>query len=164
MYLEEKKKTKSTLFLKILIVCVVIFLGLAFYGYQILQEDKQRIKEKSERSSVTVIKERVTPHPTLESRDEKKEELVFVTPTKEINSSFHGAEYIEPSEIKDEISNDVLEGVPKEEVYQSEDELEELAYTEGEPAVFEEEVVSEIIETAIPNRETSNSFLGTRIN
>ena len=162
--ISEEKKPKSTLFLKILIVCVVIFLGLAFYGYKILQDDKQRIKEKSERNSVTVIKEKVISHPILESRDEKKEEVISKTPIKEINSSANGAEYIELNEMEDEIKNDILEGVPKEEVYQSEDDLEELAHTEGEAAIFEEEVSFEVLETPEMNRETSNSMLGTRIN
>jgi len=168
----DKEKPKSTLFLKILIVCVVIFLGLAFYGYQILQEDKQKIKEKSERNSVTLIKESTIPHPTLESREEQKEEALPKTPIKEINSSSNRAEYIEPSEIEDEITSEALVDVPKEEIYQSEDELEELAYTEGEPAVFEEEVSfeeeilysPEVVSPPIPNESTSSSMLGTRIN
>ena len=168
----EEKKPKSTLFLKILIVCVVLFLGLAFYGYQILEEDKQKIKEKSERNSVTLIKKSTIPHPALEGREEKKEESLPQTPIKEINSSSHRAEYIEPSEIEDEISSEALVDVPKEEIYQSEDELEELAYTEGEPAVFEEEVVfeeeilysPEVVSPSAPNESTSSSMLGTRIN
>ena len=168
----EEKKPKSTLFLKILIVCVVLFLGLAFYGYQILEEDKQRIKEKSERNSVTLIKKSTIPHPALESREEKKEESLPQTSIKEINRSSYGAEYIEPSEIEDEISSEALVDVPKEEIYQSEDELEELAYTEGEPAVFEEEVVfeekalysPEVVSPPASNESTSSSMLGTRIN
>jgi len=150
----EKEKPKSTLFLKILIVCVVIFLGLAFYGYQMLQEEKQRIKEKSEKTSVTVIKGSTIPHPPLEDRDENKEKKPPVeTSVKEINSSSNGAEYIELAE-EDEIESDVLAGVPKEEIYQTEDDLEEIV-TNEDVNVFDEEDTFD---------ETTNSLLGRRIN
>jgi len=192
----EEQKPKSTLFLKILIVCVLIFLALAFYGYQIVQEEKERIKEKSERNSVTVIKRTVIPHPPLESRDEKreedkKEESAAKNVANEQNSSASSnnvsnepasneAEYREPTEEEGEEA-DLLEGVPKEEIYQTEDELEEIVANEEEPNIFDEEdtfdeegtydegVFEEEgfdgVET-IPNttRERTNSLLGRRIN
>jgi len=162
----EEEKPKSTLFLKILIVCVVIFLGLAFYGYQMLQEEKQRIKEKSEQHSVTVIKGSVLPHPTLENRDDDKEEKPPVeVAVKEINSSSNGAEYIELTE-EDEIESDVLAGVPKEEIYQTENDLEEIVRNEEEANVFDEEDTFEEDGFDVPSTigETTNSLLGRRIN
>jgi len=164
----EEEKPKSTLFLKILIVCVVIFLGLAFYGYQMLQEEKQRIKEKSEKTSVTVIKASTIPHPPLENRDEdKKEKPPVETSVKEINSSSNGAEYIElTDEDEVEVESDVLVGVPKEEIYQTENDLEEITVNEEEVDVFDEEDTFDRDGFEVPSTigETTNSLLGKRIN
>jgi len=178
---QEEEKSKSTLFLKILIVCVVIFLGLAFYTYQMLQEEKQRIKEKSERNSVTVIKGSTIPHPPLEDREDKrdkdkKEKAPSKTPVKELNSSSDETQYIEPTQ-EEEIESGISEGVPKEEVYQTENELEEIVANEEEGDVFDEEDTFDEgtfeegkfeengFETN-PNTisETTNSLLGRRIN
>jgi len=174
---QEEEKSKSTLFLKILIVCVVIFLGLAFYTYQMLQEEKQRIKEKSEQTSVTVIKSTTIPHPPLAERDkDKKEKAPSTTPVKELNSSSDETQYIEPPK-EEEIESGISDGVPKEEVYQTEDELEEIVANEEEGDVFDEEDTFDEgtfdeggfeengFETT-PNtiNETTNSLLGRRIN
>jgi len=189
----EEEKPKSTLFLKILIVCVIIFLGLALYGYQILQEEQQRIKEKSERNSVTVITGTVIPHPPLESRDEKRDEETkdassVKNAVNETNNSVSResasnempsdeAEYIEPTEEESELN--ISAGVPKEEVYQTENELEEIVANEEEPNIFDEEDTFDeatydegtfeedgfdVIETPSTNRERTNSLLGRRIN
>jgi len=173
----EEEKPKSTLFLKILIICVLIFLGLAFYGYQILQEEQQRIKEKSERNSVTVIKGTVIPHPPLESREEKqneeKKEPLKEASVQEKNNSSDGAEYIELQD-EDELESTVLAGVPKEEIYQTENDLEEIVANEEEANIFDEEDTFEegtfeedgfdVIETPRTNTERTNSLLGRRIN
>jgi hypothetical protein len=200
----EEQKPKSTLFLKILIVCVLIFLALAFYGYQILQEEKQRIKEKSERNSVTVITGSVIPHPPLESREKKQEEerkddTSVKNATNEQNESASSknlsnepalnetasneAEYREPTKEEGE-EGEILEGVPKEEIYQTEDELDEIVANEEAPNIFDEEdtfdegiyeenVLQEgvfeeegfdVIETPSTTKERTNSLLGRRIN
>lgn len=162
--IKESKKTdnkspKSSIFLKILILFLLIFLGLAFYWYSILQEDKQKIKERLNSNRVKVIVENNTiPHPPLEDKSDKKDvpkESVEETSSEEVKTPPKDASYIEPSEVED-LENNVSEGVPKEEIIQLDTDT------------FEEETFSdtsaEIIDTPIENEVRPNVSLGRRIN
>ncbi len=165
----EEKKPKSTMFLKVLIVCVLIFLGLGFYGYTVLEKDKQEIKERSKQNSVTLIKEQSTmPHPSLENRADTKNEPETIPKTapKEIKNVPTDASYIEPDEIEDMIKNDTLTGVPKAEIYENKKELEEFIPVVQEEIPFEEEPLPtpQVIEAPVSNAGSPNFSLGRRIN
>jgi len=73
----KKEKKKSTIFLKVLIVSVLIFSALAYYAFKIIQEDKAKSQEKPSTTTVEVIPNTPKPihHPPLTNRDKNKSTL-----------------------------------------------------------------------------------------
>jgi len=73
----KKEKKKSTIFLKVLIVSVLIFSALAYYALKIIQEDKAKSQEKPSTTTVEVIPNTPKPihHPPLTNRDKNKSTL-----------------------------------------------------------------------------------------
>jgi hypothetical protein len=148
-------KPKSKIFLKILIVTSLLMLGLLFYGYNMMEEDKEKAKNKS--GKVTVIHE-PTSHPTLENKvkEQIEENLSALLETKEEKSKIpKGASYIEEDDIPVPTVEDLAE-VPKAEIYEDTDalnDLEERTYTQEEQKVIEEPIIYE-----------PNISLGTKIN
>jgi len=60
---QKEEKKDSSIFLKILIVSVLIFLGLAYYAYDMIKTDK----EKKHHNSVKVLVDKTPYHPELTS-------------------------------------------------------------------------------------------------
>jgi len=71
------KKKKSFFFLKMLLLFVAILVGLFIFSYKMIQEDKQRAKEKRENKIHVVVKAPIH-HPPLGSKDDP---VAIKTPT-----------------------------------------------------------------------------------
>lgn len=175
----KKEKPKSTIFLKILIVSLIIFLGLAYYAYDMIQKDKERAKAKP--AEVVVTTEPIK-HPPLEDKTkEKEDENLSTLVEEEIDENKiqpEGASYIEegelpviptPTPLPEPVVPEVVEDIsllPDAKIYTEEEteasnDLEERTHTEVEPPVIYE---PNIVEAPLPRREPSNISLGTRIN
>ncbi|MCK5855047.1 MAG: hypothetical protein KAG56_07490 [Sulfurovaceae bacterium] len=122
------QKKKSTIFLKLLIVLVFIFMALAYYAYQLIQEDKAKSQDKSPTATVVLLPSVPTPmrHPALTSRDNnrtevsKNMEIVEKNETEELSLETVTTEFIPPmDDVYVESSSPILEGVPKDEIYTS---------------------------------------------
>ena len=122
------QKKKSTIFLKILIVLVIIFIALAYYAYKLIQEDKAKAQDdKSPTATVVVLPTVPTPmaHPPLTDRDKNRTEVsknmetVEKNETKELNLEPVTPDFIPPVDevVYVDESSPVLEGVPKDEIY-----------------------------------------------
>ncbi|SFV69708.1 hypothetical protein MNB_SV-14-994 [hydrothermal vent metagenome] len=93
----KKSDKKSFLFLKILIIAIIVFAGLAFYAYKMLKEDRDKPKEKPK----VVVTQTPINHPALITRTEipKKEVKVEESKIEEPKKVPSGAEYIPVDEI-----------------------------------------------------------------
>ena len=121
------QKRKSTIFLKLLIVLVIIFTALAYYAYKLIQEDKAKSKDKEPTATVVVIPPTPTPmaHPTLIDRDKnrtkisKSMEIVEKNGTEELSLKPIATEEYIPAmdEVYVEDNSSILDGVPKDEIY-----------------------------------------------
>ena len=131
----KQERPKSTFFLKILIGAVFIFIGLGVYAYQMIEEDKQKAKEKP---TVVVVKNTPMQHPELTNRNRKTQENTNTSTTinrtqeenkEEIQKSLpSGAEYIhknkeEVEEVKQD--NNPFDTIPNDEIY-IDNEVEEI--------------------------------------
>ena len=122
---EEQKKKKSTIFLKILIVVSLLLLALAYYSYNMIQEDKERIKN---RDKLSVVQESVAHHPPLEDKQEQKREESkdeSIEEKKETPPVRERAK-VEEQKIKSIADLVDLSDIPKEELEMEEDEFETL--------------------------------------
>ena len=121
------QKKKSTIFLKLLIVLVIIFMALAYYAYKLIQEDKAKSQEKPPTATVVVLPAVPTPmaHPELTTRNNnptevsKKMETVEENKTQEVRLEPISSEFIPPveEEVYSEKNSSVFEGVPQAEIY-----------------------------------------------
>lgn len=153
---EKKQEKKSYLFLQILLFFVILLLGMAYYSWNMIKEEKERVKEK-QRSQVSVVKERTVHTPPLEDRekeeepenkeeDKEKEESSTTeeVPVVENQDESFDASYIEDLE-PDDTGVDLAE-IPKDEIYVNEeikvDVTEEPVVQETLP-VEEEPIVEE---------------------
>jgi len=127
VYELKKEKPKSTIFLKVLLVSLLIFLGLGFYAYKMIEENKEKAKEKP----TVVIKNTPLQHPELTNRADNHQKIESSTTInqKEENDKTvpNGAEYIteENANIKEK---EIANGVPKDEIYIN-NEIEEIVET-----------------------------------
>ncbi|CAA6818425.1 MAG: Unknown protein [uncultured Sulfurovum sp.] len=99
----QNNEKKSTIFLKILLITVVIFIGLGFYAYKMIKEDK----ENSQRNTSNVPTYTRIPHPPLTERDKEEVATKNETLKNDLNHSQEknltrtipeGAEYISDEE------------------------------------------------------------------
>ncbi len=121
------QKRKSTVFLKLLIVLVIIFTALAYYAYKLIQEDKAKSQDKEPTATVVVLPAVPTPmaHPTLTTRDKNRTkistnmEMVEKNETEELSLKPVATEEYIPAmdEVYIENNSSALEGVPKAEIY-----------------------------------------------
>jgi cytoskeletal protein RodZ len=111
------KEKKSTIFLKILLVLVVMLIVLVFYAYKVIEEDKVNAQNKSD--TKVVVKNTPMYHPPLNQRDELEEDenesQIFIDENK-TSTIPEGAEYITAEELLEREEN-ISEGVPLEEIY-----------------------------------------------
>ena len=140
---EKEKKPKSYIFLKMLSLAVLVMLGLAYYSWDMIKRDKERVKEKQ----VSVVTERTIHTPPLNDRDEEKLEPIVSAEKEEKKEIAFNASYIEEEEQKVNTKDDVFD-IPNEEVYVDEE----------KPKV-EEELKQEEYEV----KEENPNSLGTQI-
>jgi hypothetical protein len=90
--IEKKEKPKSSLFLKILMTSLLICIGLGYYAYNMIKEDKKKIKERPPKA--IAVKE--LPKPQTKNLPTTKEEL--------LNDYVEGSNEIEEDEDREEES------------------------------------------------------------
>ena len=122
------QKKKSTIFLKLLMVLVFIFMALAYYAYKLIQEDKAKHQNKEPTATVVVLPSVPTPmaHPTLTVREKNRTEvstpvepveIVEKNRTEALSLDPFSQEFIPPvDEVYVEENNTVIEDVPQEEI------------------------------------------------
>ncbi len=180
---KEEKKPKSYLFLKILSVSVLIMLGLAYYSWNMIKEDKRRAREQH----VSVVAE--IERPALNDVDEQNKESIKKEEPKsedkkeepkldEKKERPFNASYIEEGEQKSDtqksdvkkvddeksdIEKDVFD-IPNEEVYADEEDVKvtvnEETKVEDEPKIEvkePEEVDIELEESKVVAKEPEES-------
>lgn len=181
---KKKEKPKSKFFLNTLIISLLIFLGLLYYSYNMIQEDKLKAQNRTA-EPINQIEPMVMKHPPLEDKTQKEEQqeqekteenLSVKVPEVSEDTILDGASYIdeenmtEPIEIQEvqeeNITNTapqdlsdlpIAETFPMEETHTPIPNLPQVA----EPPVIPE---PQIMETPLPREQSSNSALGTRIN
>ena len=175
----KQEKPKSTIFLKILLVAVIVFIGLGFYAYKMIEENKIKAQEKP----TVEVKNTPIHHPELTNRiqnipesktppsiENKQEEI-----QKEVNKSIpNGAEYIttEKNSLEEGNREEVISnGVPKDEIY-TDNEVEEIPIVEKIPRIEATPVIENTPIKEIPIEEqfqvpyiapTPSVSLGTKI-
>jgi cytoskeletal protein RodZ len=180
---KKKEKPKSKFFLNTLIISLLIFLGLLYYSYNMIQEDKLKAKNRTA-EPVSQVEPTVMKHPPLEDKTQKEEakekkpeeNLSVKVPEVSEDTILEGASYIdeenmtepiEAQEVQEEnITNTTpqdLSHLPIAETFPME---ETSTPTPKVPEVVSPPVIPEpqIIETPLPREQSSNSALGTRIN
>lgn len=131
----KKENKKSPIFLIGLIFLLSIFVGLAYYAFTIIEEDKEKSKKRPSTTTVEVVPHTPKPmsHPTLTTRDNStKEKSTDIATNVERNETNITDEqmvvtqgtvaYIPPNtKVKIEENETTLEGVPKAELYREEE-------------------------------------------
>ena len=114
---EEPKKKKSKIFLKILIVSVLIFMGLAYYAFKIIKEDKEKSQDKPSNTTVEVISNTPKPlnHPPLKVREKNESKVTENIEKNETETKTEVVTFDETEYIEENLSS--LEGVPEAEIY-----------------------------------------------
>ena len=171
--LEKKEKPKSSLFLKILITSLLICLGLGYYAYNMIKEDKQKIKERPPKA--IAVKE--IPKPQAKNLPTSKEELLndYVEGSNEIvdnddeeiiKETPEGAAYITDVEAYKK------EQEAKEAQKRAEEEAQEKALEDEEERLREEEykrmqdeaLQNEVYDNeTIPNTQNHEEFIPENI-
>ncbi|CAA6815802.1 MAG: Serine/threonine protein kinase [uncultured Sulfurovum sp.] len=172
-----KEKPKSKIFLKILIVMVVIFLALFYYSYNMIEEEKERVKNKT---VAVVVSTEPMRHPPLEDKQAREEAKKFeeeanlssTMKEKSVQVKPEGASYVATGEMEegvDTVSEELetpsvitedLSNLPMAKTYDLEILPTEVSPTEVPVVPYE----PNIVETSIPQSEVPNLSLGTRIN
>lgn len=98
---------RFSIFSKILIVLLAIFLGLAYYAYETFQKEKEVIASSHQKVIVTVSKP--MPHPTLSTKESNQSEALSLNENNDTNESNQSDEENETEEI---ISQEELENYP----------------------------------------------------
>lgn len=136
----DKKKNKSfSIFTKILLIAVAIFIGLTLYTYKMIKDDKEHIKNRG-----ITVEESNEPmyHPPLKERESATKEndkaIIITTSNNDKNNTLdknktrtvpEGAEYISAEEQLKRESADLLEEELREE---QEANLSEELYDDGQ--------------------------------
>jgi hypothetical protein len=166
-YGQRQEKPKSTIFLKILLVAVFVFIGLAFYAYKMIEENKKQAKEEP----TVVVTNTPLNHPELTNRFPSTPSKVKVEEhkKKEIRAVPSGAEYITTDENTPKVSTEVSESlgnIPQDEIYINNEEEEyvkkETTFTEKPKEEFQVPYVAPIpsisLGTKIENTPNQNSI------
>ena len=156
---KEEKKPKSYLFLKMLIISIVLFIGLGIYAYNMIKEDKNRPKE----STVAIVTQKtIIPHPELTDRTQKEESK------KEDNKSdiskskvTDATRYIPPEEKIEKIEIDV--GIPAEEIIEVEELTPTIPHKKNIEVVFVPPK-AESTDISIGDRITNTDHSGPKFN
>ena len=168
----KKKEKKSTIFLKILLVIVAIFIALALYAYKMIKDEK----EKTQKESIVVVTNTPIHHPPLTQR-EKKEDDKTTTPivNNDTNKSLEnnttrnipeGAEYISVEEQLKREQEENLSNIPTEEIYDDSQVIpqDEIDNYEDAVTVSVESQENSIKPTVTPTQTSNHSnSLGTLI-
>ena len=112
----KEKEKKSSNFLKILLVMVAIFIGLALYLSKMLEDDKVNTQKRVDEKVIVVT----TPmyHPPLNERSEVVElDINKSTDENKTRKIPKGAEYITEEELLRREEENISEGIPIEELY-----------------------------------------------
>ena len=155
----KQEKPKSTFFLKVLIGAVLVFVGLGIYAYKMIEENKEKAKEKPS----IVVKNTPMQHPELTNRIQDKQKNDNSTPLHQKEETEKNipldAEYITENKDKEKTnsSHELFNNVPKDEIY-IDNEIEEIENKEPE---FQAPYVAP---PPIPAPSTPSVSLGTKIN
>jgi flagellar basal body-associated protein FliL len=162
----SKTKKKSSIFLKILIVTVLIGVALALYANKMIQEDRAKAETKQE----VIVKQTPLHYPELTHRSEKIPKIVegedskVETANRESTSSLpKNREYIPTTErATDEVKGDSTDTIKEDAIYidnETEEIIDEEEIVDSKPTlpVIRREA------TALPPQEKTSSFLGTKI-
>jgi len=159
------KKKKSSIFLKILIVAVIIGVALALYANKMIQEDRAKAEEKPK----VEVKQTPIHHPPLVSRDDDNNPKEQDTPKKIVEEKEPKIEEAKETTTDREYIPTTETTTPKEneepQTTQTDTVNEDTIYIDNEEEIIDEE---EIVETkptpvVIKREEPKNIPLGTKI-
>ena len=176
---------KFSVFTKILLLLLAIFMGLAYYAYGVFQKEKEAIENKK----IIVKVNKPMPHPPLSDKENNINSSTTALIINENNSSennesnktlthLQGAEYISPEELE---RRALEENLSEETFYEEgeiipEDEINNYPISQTIPLAKEVEVITPQPQEAIPIPQpriesipvhaptpSSNPLLGERI-
>lgn len=112
----KEKEKKFGYFLKILLLMVAVFIGLALYMAKILEENKVNIQKRID--DKIIVKTTPIDHPPLNTRNEVIElDSNISEDDNETRKIPEGAEYITPEELLKREEANVSKNIPLEEIY-----------------------------------------------
>ncbi len=152
VHVEKKEKPKSSIFIKILITSLLVCIGLGYYAYNMIKEDKQKIKARPPKA--IAVKE-IPKEETKKNLPTSKEEL--------LNDYIEGSNEIEDkNEDEEEIIKEDSEGkafITDVEAYQKEQEAKRAKEEAKEKALEDEEEYKRMQEEALKNEVSDNKTI-----